>query len=157
MIDTYTPPKTYQQWLACFDQLQAHPGDRQMLETLARGEYLGQPAESFLVRLSETVGTVLTSLCRRFLRQLDEALADGEPDMVVLLASRLRKNISRCFFYRDLPFLSRAYIEELDRGFGEQLTFFWTNFLRELRRTARESMNPELEELVMEMKRIKIL
>ena len=27
----------------------------------------------------------------------------------------------------------------------------------ELRRTARESMNPELEELVMEMKRIKIL
>lgn len=157
MISTYTPPETYQQWLECFQYLQQHPLDSQMLGILANGRYIGQPAESYLVRLSDTVGRVLTCHCRRFLKQLDEAFADGEPDMAVLLALRLKKSIRKCLFYQALPFLSAEYVQTLDKGFGDQLNTFWDNFLKQLWRTARDSMDSRMEDVVLEMKRVKII
>lgn len=157
MISRYSPPETYQQWLACFQHLQQHPLDAQMLEVLSKGKYLGKPAEAFLVRLSDAVGIVITGYCRRFLRQVDMAFADGEPDVSVLLASRLRRNIRKCFFYRSLPFLETKYIQTLDSGFSRQLDSFWSNFLEELRKTARDSADSEMEDVYLEMKRIKIL
>jgi hypothetical protein len=153
----YAPPETYQQWLACFEHLHLHPLDTQMLETLEKGRYLGQPTEVFLSRLSEAVSISITGFCRRFLRQFDIALADGEPDMAVLLATRLRRNIQKCFFYRALPFLGSAYIQTLDTGLREQLDFFWKNFLQELQRTARDTDSPIMEDLCYEMKRVTIL
>ena len=157
MIAVYSPPETYQQWIDCFQYLQKHPFDRLMLDTLAEGSYIGQPAETYLARLSDTVGAVLTSHCRRFLRQVDEVLADGEPDMAILLASRLRRSLRKCFFYRSLPFLPTDYIQTLDQGFQAQLEFFWKNFLEHLWRCARESMDASLEELDLEMKRVRIV
>ena len=127
MICPDRPPEAYQQWLECFEYLHQHPLDAQMLDTLSRGQYLGQPTESFLSRMSETVSFCISCYCRRFLRQLDLALADGEPDMAALLAGRLRRNIQQCFFSRCLGFLDPSYIQTLDQGFGEQLDFFWTN------------------------------
>lgn len=157
MSASYAPPETYQQWLACFEHLRQHPLDTQMLESLAQGRYLGQPTEGFLSRLSEAVSICITGFCRRFLRQFDLALADGEPDMAVLLASRLRRNIQKCFFYRTLPFLSPDYIQTLDDGLGEQLDFFWKNFLTELQRSAKDSNSVIMEDLCYEMKRVPIL
>lgn len=151
------PPETYQQWLQWMSHLTEHPGDLQALATVTAGRYCGTPAETFLVRLSETVGQMLTFHCRRFLRQLDQALADGEPDMAQLLAVRLKKNLRSCLFYRSLPFLEQSYVQELDAGFSLQLEHFWKNFLTQLHRSARESADPAAEELVMEMSRIKIV
>lgn len=156
MMDFSVPPETYQQWLTCFQHLQEHPTDYRVLELLAQGKYIGKPAEAFLVRLSDVVSLVLTASCRRFLRQLDEALQDGETDMAMLLALRLKKNIRKCFFYRALPFLERNYIETLDRGFEGQLDSFWKSFLGQLKKTVRDSMDPRMEDVLMEMKRIKI-
>ncbi len=157
MSTQYVPPETYQQWLACFAHLKEHPLDVQMLDVLTQGKYLGEPTEVFLSRLSEAVSVSITGFCRRFLRQFDTALADGEPDMAVLLASRLRRNIQKCFFYRSLPFLSASYIQTLDDGLGEQLEFFWKNFLQELHRSAKDSNSIVMEDLCYELKRVSIL
>jgi len=151
-----SPPVSYQQWLDCFQHLQQHPLDHQALEALAQGKYIGQPAETFLARLSDCVGMMLTARCRRFLRQLDESLAEGEPDMAALLASRLCRSIQACFFYRSLPFLAKSYIHTLDKGFGEQLDSFWKNFLEQLQTAARDSMDPRMEDIVFEMKRVNL-
>lgn len=157
MMEAYSPPETYQQWLACFQHLQLHPLDSKMLETMAQGSYLGKPAESFLVRLSETVGIVITGYCRRFLRQVDLALEDGEPDMVELLAVRLKRDIRKCFFYRSVSFLDSGYIHTLDTGFGDQLSAFWNQLLKELKKTAKDSANEELEDVYLALKRMKFL
>lgn len=157
MMYPKTPPETYAQWLDCFSYLREHPADREMLEAVAGGSYPGRPAESYLEHLSETVSQVLTALCRRFLRQLDQALADGEPDSAPLLARRFRAQIQRCFFYRTLPFLERQYIDTLDEGFCRQLEAFWSDFLAQLGKTVRDSMDPRMEDVLLEMKRIKIL
>lgn len=127
-----------------------------MLEALALGKYIGQPAETFLARLSDCVSIVLTAYCRRFLRQLDESLAEGEPDMAMLLASRFRRSIQACFFYRSLPFLPPDYVHTLDDGFGAQLDSFWNNFLEQLQKSARDSMDPRMEDVMFEMKRVKL-
>lgn len=150
-------PRTYQQWLDCFAYLSAHPADREVLELAAGGQYPGKPAESFLVRLSDTVGTMLSFRCQQFLRQLDQALGDGEPDLAPLLAARLKKSLRLCLFYRSLPFLEERYVQELDRGFSVQLQNFWTNFLTQLKKIARDSDSPAMEDLLLEMSRIKIV
>ena len=156
MSPSFSPPESYQQWLDCFRHVQQHPLDQQAPEAMARGRYIGQPAGTYLERLSDCVSLMLTARCRRFLRQLDESLAEGEPDVAMLLATRLRRSIQTCFFYRTLPFLPRSYIHTLDKGFGEQLDSFWSNFLEQLQRTARESTDPRMEDLVLEMKRVKL-
>lgn len=156
MNSLYSPPETYQQWLTGFAHLQQHPLDHEMLDALACGRYIGRPAEAFLVRLSDVVGAVITAHCKRFLRQIDMAFSDEEPDMVPLLASRLKRNLSKCFFYRNLSFLDPAYVKTLDDGFCEQLEFFWKDVLTELRRSARDSMDSRMEDVCFEMKRIKI-
>lgn len=152
----YSPPQTYQQWLSCFGHMEQHPHDMEMLAAMAQGRYMGQPAETFLARLSDTVSLMLTAHCRRFLRQLDEALADGEADTAVLLARRFRKKLEAYFFYRSLPFLAASYIQTLDNGFRLQLEAFWANFLLQLQKNCRESMSPQLEDAAYEMKRMKI-
>lgn len=157
MISRYSPPETYQQWLECFQHLQQHPRDHEMLGVVSQGQYLGKPAEAFLVRLSETVGLVITDHCQRFLRQIDLAFEAGEPDMVLLLAQRLRKNLQKCFFYRSLPFLDDSYVQTLDDGFNRQLVLFWSSFVDQLRKSARESMDPGMEELYHGVKRMKIV
>lgn len=157
MIESYDPPRSYRQWLDAFAYLQEHPLDTRMLDALIQGSYSGVPAPMFLERLSNTVSLLLTHHCRRFLRQMDEAFADGEPDIVPLLAARLRRNVSRCLFYRQVDFLELGYVRSLDQGYREQLDNFWHNLLRELGKSARESGSMDLEDLVLELKRIHIL
>ena len=157
MIAEHDPPRSYSQWLDAFAYLQEHPLDVEMLDALIQGSYSGVPAPAFLERLSNTVSLLLTRHCRRFLRQMDEAFADGEPDYIPVLAARLRRNIDRCLFYRKLNFLELGFVRTLDQGFREQLDSFWNNLLRELGKSARESGSPELEDLVLELKRIHIL
>ena len=130
--------------------------DQQALDAIAKGRYMGQVAEAFLARLSDCVSHVLTAHCCLFLKQLDEALAEGEPDMALLLATRFRRNIQRCFFYRTLTFLSASYVKTLDQGFCNQLDAFWQDFLGQLLRSARESSDPRMEDVLLEMKRIRL-
>ena len=149
-------PHTYQQWMDCFQRLQANPRDLETLAQVRGGTCSGTPSELFLSRLSDTVSVMLSGCTRKFLRQLDQTLADGEPDMAVLLAKRLRKQLRDSMFYRDLPFLSQTYIETLDTGYAQQLQAFWQDLLKQLDKTARESMNPAMEDLAQELRRIRL-
>ena len=76
--------------------------------------------------------------------------------MAVLLAKRLRKQLRDSMFYRDLPFLSQTYIETLDTGYAQQLQAFWQDLLKQLDKTARESMNPAMEDLAQDLRRIRL-
>lgn len=157
MSNRHAPPETYQQWLECFEHLNGHPLDAQMLEMLSQGTFLGEPTERFRSRLSDVVSMCMSAYCQRFLRMLDLALSEGEPDMATLLAGRFRRDIQRCFFYRSLAFLDGSFIQKLDQGYREQLNFFWKNFLNELQKSARDSNSPVMEDLYYEMKRVTIL
>ena len=150
-------PYTYQQWMDCFQRLEVNPRDKEMLELVRGGTYPGKPSELFLSRLSDTVSIMLSGCTRRFLQQLDQSLADGEPDMAVLLAKRLRRQLRDSMFYRDLTFLSQTYVQKLDTGFAQQLQAFWQDFLKQLNKTARESMDPRIEEMAQDLRRIRIL
>ena len=151
------PPETYQQWLETLNHLAEHPADRQALEAAARGLYPGRPTEAFLARLSDTASVMLTKNCRGFLRQLDRALEDNEPDMAPVLAVRFRRSVERCLFYRELAFLPEDYITTLDEGFAKQLQACWSDFLRQLRLNARDSADPRMEDVAVLLRRISIM
>lgn len=157
MISLDCAPETYQQWLACFQYLEEHPWDQPALDMVCRGCYSGKPSEAFLARLSDTVSVMLTKCCRRFLRELDQALADGEPDMAMLLAVRFRRKTRACLFYHSLLFLDAQYKQILDDGFHKQLQSFWESFLSQLRRTARDSMDVTVEDMALELSRLRIV
>lgn len=147
-------PQTYQQWLDCFQQLEANPRNTEVLEQVRAGSYLGAPSEQFLSRLSATVSVMLSVCTRKFLKQLDQALVDGEPDMAVLLAKRLRKQLRDSLFYRELSFLSQNYIQTLDEGFARQLQSFWSDFIKHLKKVTKESMDPRIEDMAQDLCRI---
>ncbi|MBQ9167947.1 MAG: hypothetical protein IJX67_06020 [Oscillospiraceae bacterium] len=151
------PPETYRQWLDCLQHLTEHPTDRRVLELIAGGTLGGPPSEQFIARVSDTVSTLLTHCCRDFLRRLDETLAEGDSDTVLTLAVRFRRNANACLFYRTLTFLPEPEVQMLEDGFTEQLQSFWNNFLRQVRITARDSMDPRTEDMAYELGRVKIL
>jgi len=156
MISPMEVPESYQQWITCLNHLQEHPFDRDALDAVIRGRMAGKPSEQFLSRVSDTASVLLTKCCQRFLRQLDQALEDGEPDMAAVLAVRFRQSVRRSLFYRELPFLEASYVQLLDEGFEKQLQSFWSDFLRQLKRSVRESMDPRMEDMALELSRVKI-
>lgn len=150
-------PQTYQQWLECLQQLEQQPWNRELLTQIRQGSYGANPSETFLTRISDSVSVMLSVCTRRFLRELDRALSDGEPDMAILLATRLRRNVAGCLFYRDLDFLSGAYVRTLDEGFENQLNAFWKDFLAQFNKSARDSMDPSMEDMALQLRRIRII
>lgn len=151
------PPETYQQWMDCLRYLQEHPSDGTVCLLMQQGTLPAGASETFKARLSDTVSMMLSVHCRRFLRQVDQALSEGDGDMVPLLAKRFWRTVSNSLFYRRLAFLDGAFVALLEEGYTGQLRAFWKDFLRQLERDARESGNPELEDLVLEMKKIRTL
>ena len=156
-MEIQTPPETYRQWLDCFQHLTDHPRDRQVLALLAQGKLAGPPSEQFVARVSDAVSNLLSHCCRQFLRQLDEALAEGDTDTVLTLAVRFRRHARECLFYRELYFLPEKEAMILEKGYSEQLKSFWDNFMRQVRITARDSMDVRTEDMAYELGRIKIL
>ena len=156
-MEIRTPPETYRQWLDCLQYLADHPRDRHALDLVAQGKLSGPASEQFVARVSDTVSTLLSHCCRNFLRQLDEALAEGDTDMVLMLAVRFRKHVQSCLFYRSLQFISEKDVMILEKGFTDQIQSFWSNFMRQVRLTARDSMDVRTEDMAYELGRIKIL
>ncbi len=148
---------TYQQWLDCFRRLEEKPWDQALLDSVTCATYQGKPSEMFLVRLSETVSKMLGLCMKWFLREIDRLLSENETDMATLVARRFRKRINGCFFYRNMEFLPASYIRTLDEGFEKQINAFWKDFLRQLDNSARTSMNPNVEEMAYELRRMKII
>lgn len=150
-------PETYQQWLTCFQYLQEHPSDFTVCSLLDQASCVTNVSESFKSRLSDTVSIMLSYHCRRFLKQLDLALAEGEADMAALLALRFRRSIRECMFYRRLSFLEDGFVAVLDDGYTKQVYGFWENVLKQLRQTVRERDDPALEDLFQEIRKIRII
>lgn len=140
-------PKTYQQWTQQLLYLQEHPKDKSALQLISQGHFSEPVSENLKERISQTVSVLLGHRFRNFLRSVDQALSDGEPEMVCIYASRFRTEVDQCLFYHRLEFLDAPFVQTLDSGYFEQIRSFWSGFLRQLRRTARDSMNPDLEDL----------
>lgn len=157
MISSIHAPETYQQWVELLQYLREHPGSGTACSLAKQGTLTASPSEAFKVRLSETVSVMLSYRCTWFLKQLDDALEDGEPDQAALLAQRLRRSVQQCLIYRDMPFLEAELVESLDAGYRKQLLGFWENVLRQLRRMIRENDSPVLEDLIRELRRIHIM
>lgn len=148
---------TYQQWIDCFRCLEEKPWEQSVLDSVANATYQGEPSDIFLVRLSDTVSKMLSVCMKWFLHEIDRLLSENEADMTTFVAKRFQKRIRGCFFYRDLRFLPESYVRTLDEGFENQIDAFWKDFLRQLELSARESMNPDVEEMAYELRRIKII
>lgn len=149
-------PETYQQWVDCFRALEDRPWDQETLELIRKGRYTGKASEIFLVRLSDTVGAMLSRCTQKFLHDLDAALSDGELDMAMPLAGRFQKNVRKCLIYRHMEFLEESYIKTLDEGFEKQLLSFWDHFMLQMNRSARENGDPQFEDMAQELRRVKM-
>lgn len=146
-------PRTYQQWTESLIYLQENPKDKMVLHLMAQGAYTDLVPENLKVRISQTVSTLLTHRFRRFLKTVDQALSEGDPEMIQVYAVRFRAEVSQCLFYRQLPFLDAGFVRELDSGYTGQIQAFWSDFLRQLKCDARDAMNTELEDLTRELSR----
>ena len=55
-----------------------------------------------------------------------------------------------------MEFLEETYIKMLDEGFEKQLLSFWHHFMLQLDQSAKESGDPQLEDMALELRRVKM-
>lgn len=149
-------PSTYQEWIDCFAYIRSHPNDRAYLVKLSDGSFHGdsQMLDMYLRRLDDTLREMISARITRFLAQIDELFAENDLDGVEVLSVRFCRDISACFFFKELSGIPQKQKTEFADGFSEQLQQFWSRLIREMKLQAEEHRNDELEELAFRLARL---
>ena len=142
-------PTTYQEWLSCFEKIKDAPfSDDMDYVRLSQGSFAGTDVMiyAFQQQLINLINTVLNKSTRRFVRNLNECLMFHELEQLDFLFKRLKKDIHRVLFFRDLTFLSDEFISELYQSVKEQMTGFWNNSVGFLQKETMDHNDPALED-----------
>ena len=155
----FPAPRTYQQWLDCLSALSGTAADRSSVcAAMAQGSFAGSPAA--LVGLQEqmllSIRNTLTRVTKRFLRELNDSLSFHDFTRTEALCRRLRRDIQSVLFFTELEFLPKSYRDQLLDSITAEMTAFWDRLCRSLRQQAMEYPDPELEDTVFLISRIKL-
>jgi hypothetical protein len=154
-----TAPTTYQEWLHCFSLMKngSGPGN-EIYEAVIAGSFAGtdRTKSALQQQIVDTVNAILDKRAKRFVKELNDSIAFNELAQVELLFRRLRKEIHRALFFRDLFFLSKGFRTELADSVMKQMNDFWNDTVDFLYEQSLEFSNSELEDVLFLIKRIKL-
>ena len=152
------PPVTYQQWLDCLSLLRGtSPSGSGVCEAMARGSFSGSPvALAALERqIAESIQESLTRTSRRFIREVNSGLEFHDLSQLEYLFRRFRTEVRQLQFFRELDFLPEQYRATLSDSIVREVSAYWDRLLRTLRRQTLEYSDPDLEDAVYRISRIK--
>ena len=155
----FPAPRTYQQLLDCLSALSGTAADRSSVcAAMAQGSFAGSPAA--LVGLQEqmllSIRNTLTRVTKRFLRELNDSLSFHDFTQTEVLCRRLRRDVQAVLFFRELEFLPQSYRDQLLGSITAEMTGFWDRVCRFLQQQVLEYPDPDLEDAVFLIGRIKL-
>ena len=151
-------PTTYQDWLTYFEELKEAPfAESYDPKRFSQGTFDGNGTllAAFEGQMITTINVMLQKSTKRFTRALNECLTFQELYRVDGLFKRLKKDIQRTTFFVNLPFLPEPFKAELYVSISEQMTAFWMDTVSQLRHMALDNPNPDLEDALFFIERIK--
>ena len=153
------PPTTYEDWLVCFDFLKSSPSvDNSIAMTIAKGSFVnrGYIAAQFHQKLTDTINEMLNKRIARFLKDLNMLISFNELSDIVPLFVKLRDEVDKCLFFRELDFLDKEIKRELEQSIKTQVEKFWNDTVNFLKRQTLEFSNEELEDSLFLIRRIRL-
>lgn len=151
-----TTPKTYQEWMSCFEYLSNRiPSDKDIsliYEGICPGVETVQV--QFMERLNETVNNMLNLSTKNCTRLLNEALEEGDLSNIETILRRGYKDIQRCRFYRSVEFIPIEYVKELDSKTVSEINRYWNLMKRFFCDLVDETNNSDLDDMVYYVNRL---
>lgn len=161
MSDTnYKIPDTYGDWLTCFESLKK--GTRVEYEYFTHIHKGKVPSDLTLQKIFEqqlidTINVMLNNRIKKFNKELNFLLSFNETLEVVRLFYRLNQSFSDCLFFHELTPLNTSFKVELHQSIETEVKRFWQFTLNQLHKESVQVGNHELEAIVFEVKKIKLL
>jgi len=153
------PPTTYEDWLKCFDFLKSSASiDSGTIEVITKGAfvYKGYIVVQFQQKLVETVNNMLNKRIGRLQKDLNILISFNELADIVPLFIRLRNEVRKCLFFKELAFLDESFKCELEQAVKTQMGQFWDNTVTFLQKQSYGYSNADFEDSLFLMRRIKL-
>lgn len=153
----FTPPKTYQEWLACFAYFKKNKISKEHIIILSKGSL--QCNHQIIAKLETHIINLLNEMIdirtKGFIKQLQMSLESNDIDEITLLFKKYCNDIKLCLFYEKMEFMPVGFKHELSSVIQKQTSEFLQSVLKHLARQAEESNNDELENVLFQIRRIK--
>ena len=155
----FEPPVTYEDWLNCFNILkQTSTISDAEIVSISKGFFAEKDyiCVQFHQNLAETVNLMINNRTAVFIKNLEKLISFNEISGITSLFVKLRNEINRCLFFTQLDFLDKDFKQELERSLKAQTQKFWTDILAHLHKESLEFSNPDLEDSLFLIRRIKL-
>ena len=153
------PPTTYDEWLSCFDFLKSSPSvNNSVAMTIAKGSFVnrGYIAVQFHQKLADTISEMLNKRIARFLKDLNMLISLNELSDIVPLFVKLRNDVERCLFFKELDFLDKGIKRDLEQSIKTEIGKFWNDTMTFLQKQTLEYSNSDLEDSLFLIRRIRL-
>ena len=152
-------PVTYQEWLDLLALLKKPGVHRaEVSEALSVGSFSGSGAMTAALerQMIDAVNAALDADAKRFIREMNNCIAFRELSQTVLLFKRLKKDVNAVLFFEKLEFLPADFREELSASVKKQTSDFWKETVDFLYGRSAECSDPDLEDALFLIRRIKL-
>lgn len=154
------PPETYREWLDCLHLLRENDAyGVGVYDALAAGSFSGTESTRAALQkqMVDGVNAALDKSAKRFIRNMNDSLAFNEFSQIASLFYRLKRDVRAVLFFESLDFLPKEFREELSDAVKSQMLKFWNESTAFLYEQSLEVSNPDLEDVLFLVKRIKLL
>lgn len=152
-------PATYQDWLNCLAILRGtNVAGSGVYEAMLEGSFFGTEATKAALQrqIIDSINIMLDRCAKRFIRNMNDSITFNELAQIELLFKRLKKDVRIALFFEKLDFLPPEFRKDLSASIRGQMTDFWNETTAFLYDQSLEYSNPDLEDALYLIKRIKL-
>ena len=151
-------PKTYADWLNCFDVLSHKTVSKGELQLLCMGECItsGESIEYLETQLIKTINIMIRRYIHSFNKELELHMMYNEYDNIYQLFINLSKRFNDCMFFVHLDFMSVDFRNELRDSVIRETNKFWQSMINTMYSHCIEQNSSHLEDELYMIKRIKL-
>lgn len=155
MLD-FIVPKTYQQWLECFENLSKKAVADSYICSLKEGICPGieRVMVPFLERAQDTVNHMMNRTAKGCTRLINESLEEGDFSNMETILYRYYKEMMRCRFYLNIGFLPPQFVHELDQNTVSEINRYWEELKKSFEDLADETGDSNVYDILYYMNRL---
>lgn len=151
-------PQNYEQWLNAFTILSSASVSADSISELSQGSCPGieRVTYEFQDRLQDTTNKMLTRVTKRCTSAINYSLEEGELENVEVIMRRYLGEMKKCRFYLYINFLSKEFLQELDKQVTKEIERYWRELRGYLTKIVDETEDSRIYDIIYHLKRIKL-
>lgn len=143
-------PKTYQEWIICFDTLSKKSVTVEEIENLKNGVCPGIESvyTQFFERVQDTVNAMIKRVTKNCTRRVNECLEEGDFSNIEVLLIRSYRELLNCRFYIYIPFIEKSDARLLDKATISEVGRYWQTMKKFFEELLDETNSADIYDMV---------